>query len=210
MNIYYVYMYLDPSRNDLPFYVGEGKGRRDKSHLKNPDGRKNLPFYNRLAKMKRLNIIPTVVRIAESLSQDEAFDLEVSLIAKYKRKHEGGPLLNITAGGRGFSNPTPVQSNGIKRAAWNRGIPHSAETKAKLSKAVLGFKHTDVAKAKISRRSTGANNPGAKEWILVDPLGAEHRIISLRTFCEENNLAESSFRINKNSGRTISRGKSKG
>jgi hypothetical protein len=210
MNIYYVYLYSDPSRNNEPFYVGEGKGRRDKSHLRNPDGRKNLPFYNRLAKMKKANIVPTIARVAESLSQDEAFDLEVALIAQYKRRHEGGTLLNITAGGKGFSCPSPIQSSGKKRIAWNRGVPQSAETKAKLSKAIAGFRHTDEAKAKISSRSNGANNPGAKEWILVDPFGIEHNVLSLRTFCQENDLAESSFRINKNSDRIISRGKSKG
>lgn len=210
MNIYYVYLYLDPSRNNQPFYVGEGKGGRDKSHLRNPDGRKNLPFYNRLAKMRKAGDNPIVIRVAESLTQDEAFDLEVSLIAQYKRKHEGGSLLNITEGGRGFSNPSPIQSNGKTRIAWNRGIPQSEETKAKLSKAIIGFKHTDDAKAKIANRSRGANNPGAKEWILIDPLGTQHSVTSLRTFCQENDLAESSFRINKNSGRIITRGKSKG
>jgi hypothetical protein len=210
MNIYYVYLYLDPSRNDQPFYVGMGKGRRDKSHLRNPDGRKNLPFYNRLLKMKKANITPTIVRVAESLTQNEAFDLEVSLIAKHKRRHEGGTLLNITSGGIGFSSPAPIQSNGKKRIAWNRGIPQSDETKAKLSKAIVGFRHSDEAKAKIADRSAGANNPSAKEWVLVDPFGVEHTVISLRTFCQENDLVESSFRINKNSDRVISRGKSKG
>lgn len=210
MNIYYVYLYLDPSRNNQPFYVGEGKGGRDKSHLRNPDNRKNLPFYNRLAKMKKANITPTIIRVAESLTQDEAFDLEVSLIAQHRRRHEGGTLLNITEGGRGFSNPAPIQSNGKKRVAWNRGIPQSSEAKAKLSKAITGFRHTDDAKVKIASRSKGANNPGAKEWVLVDPLGIERNVVSLRTFCQENDLAESSFRINKNSGHIITRGKSKG
>lgn len=210
MNIYYVYVYFDPSKNDQPFYVGEGKGNRDKSHLKNPDNRKNLPFYNRLAKMTSRNIKPTIVRIAETLSQEEAFSLEVATIARYKRRHEGGTLLNITAGGKGFSRPSPIQSNGKKRVAWNRGIPQSDETKAKLSKAIIGFKHTEEAKAKIASRSAGANNPGAKRWILVDPLGNEHIVNSLRTFCEANDLAETSFRSNKNTSRIIKKGKSKG
>jgi hypothetical protein len=207
---YYVYEYRDPSRDNEPFYVGKGKGGRDRSHLKNLDNRKNLPFYNRLAKMRRCGIEPSVFRIAEGLTQDAAFILEMQMIEKYRRRHEGGTLLNITAGGPGFSSPTPITSDGRERIAWNRGIPQTPEVKAKLATAVAGFRHTDEAKAKIAARSAGAKNPGAKRWALIDPNGNEHLVISLRTFCEERGLSERSFRANKNSQKVIAKGLSKG
>jgi hypothetical protein len=210
MNIYYVYMYSDPSRQNEPFYIGEGKNRRDKSHLKNPDTRKNLPFYNRLAKMKRMNIAPTIVRTAENLTQDEAFDLEIELIAQYKRKQDGGPLLNITRGGRGFANPTTIKSNGEIRKAWNKGVAQTEKTKHKISLSVSGFKHTAEAKAKISTRSSGENNPSSKQWVLVDPTGASYGVSCLRTFCKEKSISESSLRWVKNQNRPVARGPSKG
>ena len=58
----------------------------------------------------------------ENLSEDEAFDLEIKLIAEYGRKDLGtGCLLNFTDGGEGLSNP-------------------SKETREKISQANIGKK----------------------------------------------------------------------
>lgn len=41
------------------------------------------------------------------------------------------------------------------RPAWNKGIPHSEETKLKISKARLGSKWSEEAKAAMSKNRTG-------------------------------------------------------
>lgn len=221
MTGYHVYAYLDLSKPTQvhtrfltffyePIYIGMGKGKRDTSHLKNLDSRRNLPFYNRLKKMIYDGNMPSVVRVFENLAQDEAFKLEVELISEIRRRHEGGPLLNISGGGPGFKNPTPLTSAGLQRSAWNRGLPTPETIRRKISLSVTGFTHTDKSKEKIAARSVGARNPGAKNWVVTDPYGNEYLITSLRTFCEERSLSESALRLNKNSGKPVLKGVSKG
>ena len=93
-NIYYVYEWL---RTDgSPYYIGKGKKKR--------------------AFDKRRSFYPgddRVRLIKENLSEQEAWDLEVELIAKYGRKDLGtGILQNKTNGGEG--------SSGLKRSELSK------------------------------------------------------------------------------------------
>ena len=137
MNIYYVYQYL---REDMtPYYIGKGKDNRiNEAH------NVALPIKERR------------VMIAENLSEQEAFDLEIELIAKYGRKDLGtGILRNQTDGGDGAS-----------------GNIHSEESKQKMRDYALkreykkkeeGWEYPESARKAISEMQKGVPKP--KEWV---------------------------------------------
>ena len=137
MNIYYVYQYL---REDMtPYYIGKGKANRI-----NETHNVILPIKERR------------VMIAENLSEQDAFDLEIELIAKYGRKDLGtGILRNQTDGGDGAS-----------------GNIHSEESKQKMRDYALkreykkkeeGWEYPESARKAISEMQKGVPKP--KEWV---------------------------------------------
>ena len=85
---YYVYAYLRKS-DGTPYYIGKGTGYR----INQKSGHRFLPAPERR------------VKLAENLTEQAAFDLEIELISKYGRKKydEGGILYNTTLGGEGAS-----------------------------------------------------------------------------------------------------------
>jgi hypothetical protein len=136
-NIYYVYEYL---REDLtPYYVGKGSNLRWKEK-----------HYVNLPPLERIRFVST------NLTEEEAFKLEIELIAKYGRKDIGtGILRNQTNGGDGTS-----------------GHVHSEETKTKMSLARIkenakrkenGWIYPQEARDKIS--SMWKNKPKTTEHV---------------------------------------------
>jgi len=86
------YVYIHQRKSDgLIFYVGKGMGDRkyDKFH-------RSLWWKNIESKHGRV-----IVLAQENMSEEDAFLLEMWLIAKFK--HEGCPLVNLTTGGEGNS-----------------------------------------------------------------------------------------------------------
>lgn len=137
MNIYYVYQYL---REDMtPYYIGKGSNNRINEG------------HNVAIPIKKRRVI-----IADNLSEQEAFDLEIKLIAKHGRKDLGtGILRNQTNGGDGAS-----------------GNRHSEETKAKMraeakkreqKKKQEGWTYPESARNAISEMQKGVSKP--KEWV---------------------------------------------
>ncbi len=121
MKTFYSYIYFDPSRNDEPIYVGKGHGNRAWKHLKKK-GRH--PFIQRLQFMKKNNVDPDI-KVIQALNEDHAFFIEECLIKIYGRKDlKLGPLLNLTNGGDGVSNPSPLTR--AKIGAANKGIKRTA------------------------------------------------------------------------------------
>lgn len=112
-NIYYVYAYLRSKDSDTapagtPYYIGKGKGKR-------AYGKHRIP----IPKNKKYIQI-----IKNNLTEQEAFDLEIELIAQYGRKDQGtGILTNLTDGGDGQSNPSKET---------RRGMSLGGKTRAKL------------------------------------------------------------------------------
>ena len=117
---YYVYEWL--RKDGTPYYVGKGTGFR--AYCKRP--------YKPLDK-SRIKIVE------DNLTEKQAFDLEIKLIAKYGRKDLGtGILRNKTDGGDGLSNVSEqtrkIMSIANKRktnTVWNKGLT------AKTDKRVL-------------------------------------------------------------------------
>jgi hypothetical protein len=150
MRIYYTYKWL--REDGTPYYIGKGKGNRAWAIHK----RKNVSYY---PPEGRVEII------MKGLTEDEALLHEVWLIALYKRKCEGGLLINIAAGGQGPSNAkwtlTDLTKQRMKVARAKRP-PASAETCKKISEAQkrrARSPHSDITKLKMSE---SALNPEAQ------------------------------------------------
>ena len=110
-NIYYVYAYLDPTRegdfiyNDgeykfqyEPFYIGKGSNGRDRTHIKR-NGSHNKEFKDRINLIKEnSNIDPIVIKLWENLSEEEAYGIEKKAIKTIRTLYNRntGPLLNKT------------------------------------------------------------------------------------------------------------------
>lgn len=176
---YYVYVIFRP--NGIPCYVGKGKRQRWNLH----------EWYGASHYNKRLGRIITKaggalpkIKVREDLTNKEACETEIALIAAIGRGNSG-PLVNLTDGGDGVpghkhSAETRAllskASKGIKRSAATRAkmrevqalrkaegaYPkwgnHSEETKAKISAAhtgKTGHKHTEAARAKMRAAQTG-------------------------------------------------------
>ena len=121
-NIFYVYLYLRSSdsangKKGTPYYVGKGKGNR----WIIPHGRLPVPKNK-----------DYIIKIAENLSESDAFTLEIRMITEHGRLDLGtGILRNHTDGGDGTSGYKLTQeqlAEHIKRA-------NSPEDRLKKSKS---------------------------------------------------------------------------
>jgi hypothetical protein len=127
---FYIYLHRKASDGEV-FYVGKGCGDRkydvmDRSH-----------YWKRIVNKHGR----TIEIVKDALTEDEAFKLEVELIAHYGRRDQGkGSLCNMTDGGDG---------------AWGQVMSQSARDK--VSKARMGNKtwegrvHSEETKAKMRR-----------------------------------------------------------
>jgi hypothetical protein len=102
---FYVYVIYDPS-SGRPVYVGKGQGRRDRDH-QNDIARTNTDVVEFMTKCRAGGREAEIKREYEGLTEAEALQREIELIAKYGRKDNGkGVLLNRTDGGSGTSRKT--------------------------------------------------------------------------------------------------------
>jgi hypothetical protein len=166
MNIYYVYQYV--REDQTPYYIGKGKDDRAwKSHRRS-NGAEIKP--------KDINRIQILI---ENLSEQEAWDLETELIAKYGLKSEGGILVNMKEGGQGGTpskelrehlskiltgkkKPPRTEQHSINQSLAQKGIP-----KPKVSEALKGRKQPKSVINKKSKTITewyNTINKEAKAW----------------------------------------------
>lgn len=151
---FYTYIYYDRSKNNEPFYVGKGFGERAWTHLTESQQRKT-PFYNRLKSLKKKNIDP-VIGIINCKDEEESLSYEIWFIYKFGRKDQGkGPLLNLTDGGEGISNPSLETREKISLSNSKRIV--SDETRLKMSKSHLGKTQTEESNRKRSEKLKGKN-----------------------------------------------------
>jgi predicted XRE-type DNA-binding protein len=110
MNIYYIYIYLDPRKLGRycyknfsllykPIYVGKGKNRRWKEINGNS---RTIFFKNKINKIKKSELEPIVFKLYENLNEKESLDKETELINEINIKNPG-ILVNMTDGGDGIS-----------------------------------------------------------------------------------------------------------
>jgi hypothetical protein len=159
--MFYVYALTDPRKDNQPFYIGKGKGRRARHHFF-PCSQKSRSFKNAVIKaIKAEGLEPGLIYLFEKLSEEDAFSKEVELIKQYGRRDNGtGTLSNQTDGGDGASGNLS-----------NPGRKHSDETRRKMSESHMGIlkgrpgrKKSDEERRKISDSMLGkpARNLGHK------------------------------------------------
>ena len=123
-----------------PLYVGKGKGERWNDHEWMNDKHHNNNYLRSVIRAaKKLKIRLPKIKVREGLTDAEAIETEIALIAAIGRKDLGsGPLANLTAGGDGFAGyiygPIPI------------------EVRAKISAALSGRELSEEHKASISER----------------------------------------------------------
>jgi len=207
---YYVYVILDPRKcgNYLyenmffeyePFYVGKGRGNRSENHLKDylKINKKNNPKNNKIKKILSLNQKPIIIKLVESLSELEAFEMEKYLIKSIGRWKEG-PLVNLTSGGEGTSGR--IVSDYIKEKislslkGKFKGRKLTEEWKEKISKNNARYwkgksnPSSDKARKKISNSLKGKTKTKYK---MTSPEGEEFIVDGIMDFCKKYNLNHS-------------------
>lgn len=143
MNIYYVYQYVRDDKT--PYYIGKGSKRRAWLKHKRANGSDLRPRDR-----SKIEIIK------EGLSQQEAWDLETALIAKYKRIVDGGILVNSNLGGEGGVVLPRGARAGKKNPRW--GIKEDPESKSRRILSILRTKNEpnyDIFKKVIESMNIG-------------------------------------------------------
>jgi hypothetical protein len=154
---YYVYEYL--REDNTPYYVG--KGTKDRA-FKKQGHTVPLPPKDRIR------------FVAENLTDQEARDLEISLIAKYGRKDLGtGILRNMTDGGEGSPGRITTKETKEKLSKLNLGKKQSEETKTKRAESLRGQKRTD------DQRKT-QSEAALKRWSQQDPIVEKIRRLKIQ------------------------------
>ena len=141
---FYVYTYFDG--NNTPYYVGMGqKKRMIQKHL-----------YVAVPVLENIKVI-------DKLTQQEAWDKEIELIAQYGREHLGtGPLKNLTPGG-------PTQKSGwaqskearLKISLGNSGKIRTEIHKQNYRKPKTAEHANKIRLANLGRKDDGRSKKGA-------------------------------------------------
>ena len=106
MNFYYTYLLIDP-RNNQPFYVGKGKGRRMYQHVldcnnRNQDYTNDL--QNRIREIRKDGFKIIYDKVLINVTKTSSHNKERDLIEEFGRVDLGtGCLLNRTTGGQEVS-----------------------------------------------------------------------------------------------------------
>jgi hypothetical protein len=138
--IFYVYQLRDP-RENLPFYIGKGKGKRAWDHLK-PSNTSIHSYKNNVIKQIQTDgKEPSVEILHSNLSEKESLELECLYIEKFGRRNIGtGCLTNLTDGGDGTSGAIITEEHRQKVS-----IAVSAKWTDKSFKEEMSLKFKDAA-----------------------------------------------------------------
>ncbi|MFM2482807.1 GIY-YIG nuclease family protein [Celerinatantimonas sp. YJH-8] len=91
-NTYYVYSLKDPREKPARvFYIGKGTGSRATDHLKKVDDTRKGRFIQEILDS---GTSPTISRIVENLTEEQALQIELELISSFGTIDSGGSLYN--------------------------------------------------------------------------------------------------------------------
>jgi hypothetical protein len=172
--MFYVYALTDPRNSDRFFYIGKGTKSRAQHHLRRSTNSENNSKQATVKAIRNDGFEPGVIKLFENLTEQEALDKEIELIALYGRKDLGlGHLTNLTNGGEGTSGHKHTEETKKKmREAVrpNKGkklrTPRTPEHTAKVAKSrigkpspIKGTTWTDEQKANLSKLRKGSKCP---------------------------------------------------
>lgn len=135
MSIHPFYVYILFDWLGVPRWVGKGKGKRDLSHERGSSTNWMKDAFIEQTWIM-LEEIPKI-RVREGLTEDEAFETEIALIAAIGR-FPNGPLTNMTDGGEGPSGLIHTEAAKQKISIGLRGKPKTIEHNLAVSRAVKG------------------------------------------------------------------------
>ncbi len=156
--VFYVYVLFRP--NGTPCYVGKGKDDRWLRMRRRHN--KHLSGIIKAAGGE----IPSV-KVRDGLSEHEAFDIEIALIAAIGREANGGPLVNLTDGG-----------------VWFDGLSSSARAQLRAIALERAFvtgqvKATEALARRAAKTEQAARNKA--EWQKNQEKKERHRLDPIRT-----------------------------
>jgi hypothetical protein len=136
-NTYYVYAYL--REDGTPYYIGKGKDKR-------------ITAPHNIAVPKESN---RRLKLSQNLTEEQAHQLEIELIAHYGRKDNGtGILRNLTDGGEGTSGWIPADSTKQKISESRKG---------KTYEEIMGIELAQRAKQRLAEIWRSDSNPAKTE-----------------------------------------------
>lgn len=154
---FYVYLLRNPLRDDEPFYVGKGRGRRVEHHLREAKSGKKSYKCSIIRKILKSGFLHKIEFVASDVTEKYAFQIEQKLISEIGRKDLGnGPLANKTGGGEG-----------------SIGYKHSEASKKKISLGGKGRIVSDAVKEKL-RENIKFNNPMNNPDTIAKRSGKNH------------------------------------
>lgn len=237
--MYYIYELIDP-RNNQPFYVGKGKGRRAQTHLWVVPETRNEHKENKIAAIRKAGLEPKIRYVIENINDESlAYNIETTMIEKYGRKgyDKDGILTNICKDARppNHKGKTYEEIYGAERASEQRRKrsqlqkerggygpnKHSAETKKLISEkssgknnAMYGKKQSAETVEKIRSNRTPAAGEAhwySKHWILTAPNGAVYETTgNLAGLCKRLNISYATISAAYKNNRIPNRGKAAG
>jgi len=206
-NRFYVYAYLDPRKpgqytygeyifNYEPFYVGKGgTPRQIKRHLFESVSKGHNPLKtNKIKKIISLNFHPIIIKIKDTITEQEAFILEHKLITTIGRIDlKKGPLTNLVDGFYGGkANPSEEVRKKLGKATKGKTYEeiYGNEKAKELKKSRIESNN----KRTLSKKSKNKiSNSNSKNWKITNPDGKVFLIKNLNQFCKNNNLQTSNM-----------------
>lgn len=160
------YVYVIFRLDGRPCYVGKGRGDRWYDH-ECASRHKSTPFRKIIDEAKAAGVSLPKVKIAEGLTEAEAFEIEAAFISAIGRKRYGGPLVNLTDGGEGNAGKTYTSATIAKMSAAKRGRKLTAQHRANIAAAGLGRKQSDETRQKLKEALTGKKRGPLSEAVLL-------------------------------------------